>query len=100
MTHGSAHVGKGQNDSEDAKTDDQVPLGDKRFLQLDLLLEHGIDLVVGKESTVGGVHLPHLLLVLIKVPFVVAVVGGNDRELLYKRISLELERMLDMSFWQ
>ena len=35
MTHGSAHVGKGQDDGEDAKTDDQIPLGDKRLLHLD-----------------------------------------------------------------
>ena len=73
MTHGSTHVGKGQNDGEDAKTYNQIPLGDKRFLQLDMLLDHGVDLVVGKESTVGGVHLAHLLLVLIEVAFVVAV---------------------------
>ena len=74
MTHGSAHVGKGQDDGEDAKTDDQIPLGDKRLLHLDVLLEHGIDLLVSKESTVGGVHLAHLLLVLVKVAFVVAVI--------------------------
>ena len=75
LTHGSPHVGKGQDDGKDAKTNNKLPLGHQRFLQFDLLLEHGVDLVVGKESAVGGVHLAHLLLVLIEVAFVVAVGG-------------------------
>ena len=75
MTHGSTHVGKGQNDGEDAKSDEELALRNKRFLQLDLFFEHGVYLVVGEESTVRGVHLAHLLLVVIEESFVVAVVG-------------------------
>ena len=82
ITHGGAHVGQGQDDGEGAKTDEELALRHERLLQLHLLLEQGVDLVVGEDAAVGGVHLAQLLLVLVEVALVVsAVVVWNDREI-------------------
>ena len=77
-TYGSTHVGEGQDDGKDAKTNNKLTMRHERFLQFDLLLKHGIDLVVGEESAVGGVHFAHLFLVLIEISFVVAVDGWKS----------------------
>ena len=78
ITHGSAHVGQGQDDGEGAEADEELALRHQRLLQLHLLLEQGVDLVVGEEAAVGGVHLAHLLLVLVEVALVVSAFGGCE----------------------
>ena len=70
-----ANVGQGEQNSEDAETNNKFAHGDHLAVHLS---HHVINLGVGQMAKVRRVHVTHLLLLLIEESFVVRIIHLGD----------------------